>query len=113
MKVNGEAIYGTSASPFASPLPWGRATQKPGKLFLHVFNWPKDGALLAPLANKPAKAYLLTAPDEPLACMSGGNGLTIKLPAAAPDPVASVVVLELDGPPQPIAVEPAKKTGKG
>ena len=45
-------------------------------------------------------------------CMSGGNGLTIKLPAAAPDPIASVVVLELGGPPQPIAVESAKKTDK-
>ena len=112
LKVNGEAIYGTSASPFASRLAWGRATQKPGKLFLHVFDWPKDGSLLAPLANMPTKAYLLAAPDQPLQFTSGGSGLTIKLPAAAPDPIASVVVLELDGPPQPIAAGPAKPAGK-
>jgi alpha-L-fucosidase len=43
MKVNGESIYGTTASPFAK-LAWGRATQKPGKIYLHVFNWP-DGQL--------------------------------------------------------------------
>ena len=65
-----------------------------------------------PLANKPAKAYLLAAPERSLKCASGGNGLTIKLPAAAPDPIASVVVLELGGPPQPIAVESAKTPDK-
>jgi alpha-L-fucosidase len=32
MKVNGEAIYGTTASSFKTQLPWGRATAKPGKL---------------------------------------------------------------------------------
>ncbi|MFM8733005.1 MAG: hypothetical protein ACKORL_07275 [Phycisphaerales bacterium] len=44
MRINGEAIYGTTASPFER-LPWGRATQKPGILFLHVWDWPKDGRL--------------------------------------------------------------------
>jgi alpha-L-fucosidase len=112
LKMNGEAVYGTSASPFASPLAWGRATQKPGRLFLHVFDWPQGGSLLAPLANVPRKAYLRAAPEQPLQYASGGSGLTIKLPAAAPDPVASVVVLELDGPPQPLAVGPPKTTGK-
>jgi alpha-L-fucosidase len=32
MKANGEAIYGTTASPFKK-LAWGKSTQKPGKLF--------------------------------------------------------------------------------
>ena len=45
MKVNGEAIYGTTASPFKR-LPWGRCTKKltpdGAILYLHVFNWP-DG----------------------------------------------------------------------
>ncbi|MEK6756601.1 MAG: alpha-L-fucosidase, partial [Bacteroidota bacterium] len=40
MKVSGESIYGTSASPFES-LEWGRCTQKPieggTRLYLHVF----------------------------------------------------------------------------
>ena len=41
MSVNGEAIHGTTASCFKK-LDWGRCTQKPGKLFLHVFDWPKS-----------------------------------------------------------------------
>ena len=64
MKVNGEAIYGTSASPFKK-LPWGRCTQKPGKLYLHVFDWPKDGELVVPgLKNQVTKAYLLADADR-------------------------------------------------
>ena len=31
MQVNGEAIYGTTAGPFTTPLPWGRATSKAGR----------------------------------------------------------------------------------
>lgn len=38
LRVNGEAIYGTQAGPFVKPLPWGRVTQRPGKLYLHVFD---------------------------------------------------------------------------
>ena len=99
MKVNGEAIYGTTASPF-SPLPWGRATKKPGKLFLHVFDWPQDGTLKVGVSNKVAKAYLLASPAETLAVATEADGVHVKLPATAPDAVATVVVLELDGPPQ-------------
>ena len=43
MKINGEAIYGTKASPFEK-LSWGRCSQKllpDGKirLYLYVFDW--------------------------------------------------------------------------
>ncbi len=36
--VNGEAIYGTTAGPFEHQLHWARFTQKPGKLYTHVFS---------------------------------------------------------------------------
>jgi len=49
MKTNGEAIYGTQASPFKS-LSWGRCTQKQltggARLYLHVFDWPADRKIL-------------------------------------------------------------------
>ena len=52
MKVNGEAIYGTTASPFKEQLPWGRCTQKATPrgttLYLHVWDWPDDGKLAVP-----------------------------------------------------------------
>ena len=54
MKVNGEAIYGTTASPTPRPA-WGRITTKAGDgtttLYLHVFDWPADGKLPVAVTN--------------------------------------------------------------
>ena len=97
MKVNGESIYGTTASPFPKAPAWGRVTQKPGKLYLHVFDWPKDGKLVVPsIGNKKVTAaYLLADPDlMPLPVAARQTELEIGVPDKAPDPVASVVVLE-------------------
>lgn len=58
LEVNGESIYGTSASQFGS-LDWGRVTGK--KLegdryayYLHVFDWPSDGRLVLPAIHNRA-----------------------------------------------------------
>ena len=47
MKMNGESIYGTSASQLGS-FPWGRSTTKGTTAYLHVFTWPADGKLVVP-----------------------------------------------------------------
>jgi alpha-L-fucosidase len=93
MAVNGEAIYGTKASPFEHVPAWGRATTKPGKVYLFVFDWPEDGRLDVPLTNPVAKAYLLARPDEPL-LVAQDSTVHVSLPPSAPDPIASVIVLE-------------------
>jgi len=54
-------------------------------------------ALLAPSKFKllPVKgAYLLATPKQTLIVSETAEGLSVKLPATAPDPIASVVVLE-------------------
>ena len=99
LKVNGDAIYGTHASPFKKQMSWGRVTQKPGKLYLSVFDWPKDGRLLVPVGNSVKRAWLLAQPAGELAVQSSTDGQTILLPATATDSVASVVELEIDGDP--------------
>jgi alpha-L-fucosidase len=100
LKVNGEAIYGTSASPFPR-VSWGRCTQKPGKLYLHVFDWPADGKLLAPgLKTEVKKAYLLASPAGELKTARSDEGVTIAVPSSAPNEVATVVVLEIAGKPE-------------
>jgi alpha-L-fucosidase len=96
MTVNGESIYGTTAGPFKTQLPWGRATAKAGKLYLHVFNWPADGKLLVPgYSAAVGRAYPLAQPGRLLQTKSTAEGLLIDLPATALDPIASVIVLEL------------------
>jgi alpha-L-fucosidase len=97
LAANGDAIYGTTGSPFKKQLAWGRCTQKPGKLYLSVFNWPKDGSLTVPVSNKVTKAYLLVHPDQALTVQSGDDGAYVTVPSEAPTAIASVVVLEIDG----------------
>jgi alpha-L-fucosidase len=110
MKTNGEAIYATTASPFAKPLPWGRCTKRVGSdggttLYLHVFDWPVASALLVPgLKNSDVKAWLLAdAKKSPLDTSVSEDGLKIALPAAAPDSISSTLVLQVK---QPLVIEP-------
>jgi alpha-L-fucosidase len=99
MRVNGEAIHGTTASPFPTLMPWGRATRKGRDLYLHIFDWPADGRLLVPVKNPAASATLLAAPGVPVPVVSTTEGLVLSLPSTAPDLIATVVRLSLDGPP--------------
>jgi alpha-L-fucosidase len=105
MQVNGDSIYGTSASPFRK-LTWGRCTQKPsegdgkpGRLFLHVFDWPTGGKLEVPgLKNKVLKAYLLADKDKaPLTAATEEGKVVVSVLASAPDKIDTVVVLEIEG----------------
>ena len=108
MKLNGEAIYGTTASPFEK-LTWGRCTKKPGRLFLHVFDWPKDGKLELPLKNRVAKAFLLADPSQPLTIKAGEHGVTIAVPEKPLDSADTVVALDIEGDPVAVAVVTANK----
>jgi len=101
MKVNGEAIYGTTASPFVTPLPWGRCTKKAGSfsttLYLHVFDWPADGELLVPgLKNRVSSAALLAGGTK-LPTEKAAGGVVISLPGIAPDKISSTIVLKVRG----------------
>lgn len=104
MKINGESIYGTEASPFEK-LTWGRCTEKEingdTRLFLQVFDWPKDGRLILPgISNQTKEAYLLSDPNKTqLNVERKGDGLEIYLPSSAPDSISSVIVLDIAGKP--------------
>jgi alpha-L-fucosidase len=100
MKVNGESIYGTTASPLKTQPAWGRVTKKGDKLYLHVFDWPKDGKLLvSSLAVQQQreitwKAYSL-ADKKNLSVQIIGDNPMIFLPPQPHDPIDTVVVLQL------------------
>jgi len=95
MAVNSESIYGTTASPFGRP-EWGRCTAKDNKRYLHVFQWPANGQLTAPLAGATVeRAYLLADKKAKLTVTTEADKVTLALPAKAPDAIDSVVVLVL------------------
>ena len=98
LKVNGEAIYATTASPFRK-FAWGRCTAKPGKLFFHVFNWPKDGKLVIPglVVHRP-QAFLLTEKGRHgVPVRRDPDRVTFTLPAEMPDRIATVIALDHKG----------------
>lgn len=95
MRKNGASVYGTTASPFATQLSFGRATSKPGRVYLHVFDWPSDGNLKVPAFGKEVKtAYLLVAPRQRLKVTTSPDGIALQVPKQGPDPIATVIVLE-------------------
>jgi len=108
MDVNGEAIHGTTNGPF-SYLSWGRSTRKGQTLYLHVFNWPKNGVLDVPLKNRITKATLV-AGGKPVKYKTTDNGLTLSLPATAPDSIGSVIALQFVGEPVVPAIPSIGKT---
>ena len=97
LKVNGESIYGTAATPFKG-LEWGQCSTKPGKLYLHVFAWPNDGQLEVPVVESEIKeAYLLAEPERGSLPVKSEGGRTInKLPLKVPNPIDTVVVVEIE-----------------
>ena len=104
MRINGESIYGTSASPFKD-LKWGRCTQKSingdTRLYLHVFDYPGDGKLkIEGIFNEAIQSFLLSDVNKNnLKVDRVEDALVISLPIKVPDKINSVVVLDLKGKP--------------
>ena len=119
LKVNGEAIYGTGPTPFGSELGrvtgikvvekdgkkkkeevvegdkgW-RCTVKPGKLYIHFFQWPTVFELEG-VKSKATRAYLLADTNRiALKLSQSGGKLTVDLPAKPPGEIASVLCIEI------------------
>jgi alpha-L-fucosidase len=102
-KANSESIRGTTRTPLPVQA-WGESTRKGSTLYLHVFNWPKDGTLVVGGLRSDVKSAHTLASSRalPLAIRhSSPLDIAIQgLPAQASDKVDSVVVLECEGEPQ-------------
>lgn len=122
LRRNGEAIYGAGRTPFGDelgyysaikgghhgertfiPAPEWRATTKPGKIFVHIFQWPDKGwkdlrYFHLPLPSSPIKSvYLLSDPErKPLKYESKRDHVVLQLPEITPDPLATVLCVELE-----------------
>lgn len=98
MRVNGSAIYGTRATPFAgAPL---RVTSQPRRLNLFVEEWRGGGVTMPTLRTVPREAYLLEDRSLRIATSLSEDGLSVVLPDRGPGTLVPVVVLEFDEPPQ-------------
>lgn len=96
LDVNGDAIYGTSASTLGRP-DWGRYTTKSDVIYAHVFDWPADGRLVvAGLDREVDGVRLLGSPSNGMDFEKDGETLTVELPSSAPDSIASVLAIEME-----------------
>jgi alpha-L-fucosidase len=114
---NGEAIYGSGPTPFgdeagafsttekdkegkplwAAKWDW-RSTSKPGKTYIHIFNWPNGTFHLDKVQGDIARVYLVADPQhKAIKFTQKGTSVNIDLPKKALDPLATVVVLEKKG----------------
>ena len=87
--------HGTTASPFATQLTWGRATRKGSRLYLLVFDWPVNGKLAVPaFGGTVLTASLLGSKSSPLTVTPTEGGFSVAVPDEPPDRIASVIALE-------------------
>jgi alpha-L-fucosidase len=116
LKINGESVYGTSASPFFR-LDWGRCTQKKenGKttFYLHVFDWPNDQILKLPgLKARIQDVYLLANPDQKFAWKFEDGDMLIHIPSVIFDPINTVIVVKTKDDPEVVSNMPSLKDGR-
>ncbi len=102
MKGNQESIYGTSASTL--PLQnWGVSTMRGDRLYLHVFQFPKDGKLYVGGLNSNVRKIYSLVDDKKIKIIAGQSGeIVLDLSGIQPDPANTVIVLELDKKPASI-----------
>jgi alpha-L-fucosidase len=93
LAVNGDAIYGTTFGPLQN-LSYGRTTAKGDVVYLHIYNWPGDGKLEIPDLKRRVLDVRMLDGGRRLEFSQSGAGITLHLPAQAPDADATVVAVK-------------------
>jgi alpha-L-fucosidase len=91
LKINGEAIYGTTYGPLQG-LSYARTTQKGSTVYLQVFDWPNGPLEMNGIERHVLSATLL-AGRKALPFKQDAGRLTIQVPAKAPDANVTVIAL--------------------
>jgi len=117
LKLNGDAIYGATKSPFGDefgeysasikdhagkpiflPRTDWRCTTSKGKLFFTLFRkyYPRDGFEIPAFKTKVTQAYMLSDPEHtPLKIVVRDGVRCVQLPRSNPDPMAVTLCVEL------------------
>lgn len=101
-KVHGEeSIRNTRGGPYI-PGPWGVATCKENKVFLHVFRWPKNGGLQFPELKglKLESARLLSGGK--VEATTNAKGFMVTVPQSDREKIVTTIELTFDGKTLPI-----------
>jgi alpha-L-fucosidase len=98
LRVHGDAIYGAGAAPDLTPPPGCVYTRNGTRLFLHILEWPYMALRLPGLAGKLKFAsFMRDGARVPVSdWQSTAEDVTISLPFEDPDPLCTVIELELE-----------------
>lgn len=91
-----DAVYGAGPSPWGHALPWGDAVTQPGRIYLIVYDWPKDGKLWLPGLKSDVRAARIYGGEE-LKYTRDGRMMCIDVPYRQPDELASVIEIDVVG----------------
>ena len=99
---NGEFLAGSSRSPFTHFVNFGRLTTKGNKVYAHLFYSPGEELCIAEIKNKVLSvSYLDTS--ENISFAKEGNRLLLRgLQASLKDDIATTIVVEVEGIPEPV-----------
>ena len=103
VETNRPALRGVRRSGALRPQPWGLSALgpadpgKPHPIYLYVVDWHASGKLIVyGLTGGVKKAYLLSDPNRnALPSATQGHSTVYTVPKQPPDPLATVVVLEM------------------
>lgn len=96
LKVNGDSTYDTTYGPIQD-VPGIRTTARGRSIYVHVLAWPQSSSLSVPGLNAKVEQIQLLADGKPLPFRQDESGLSITLPAQAPDPHVSVITVRVAG----------------
>lgn len=93
MKINGDAIYDTTANPFKRAFPWGVVTQKGDILYLIVYEIPASGKLKLPFVPEGNLTGSALSDGKAVLTTSSLKGTELDLSGVTPVPSATVIKL--------------------
>ncbi|VGO19064.1 alpha-L-fucosidase [Pontiella sulfatireligans] len=99
LKINGEAIYGTTANPFwPRTYEWGTMSKKEGKLYLHIHDDDVSQLTLRDFGGKIKKAELLHKKGRiPVEFEKKGEQLSLSWPNYLNDTAVTIIALDVQG----------------
>lgn len=111
MATNGASVRATTDNPVGLRPSWGEYTSKrnENRLYLHVFNRPADGNIVASGAYGTVNgAWLLANPSQTLAVTPRSDGFQVFLPQGMTNAINTVIVVDYVFPPIPTTTTTVK-----
>ncbi len=91
-----ESIRKSRGGPYL-PGPWGVATRKDKRVFLHVFRWPEQGGLQFPALENLRLKSARTLSGSAVEATANKNGLRVDVPKSGRGKILTTIELTFDG----------------